>query len=115
MPFSSKAPTSTARAQTSASPRCEAAPTSISRKARTVPAATSSTGCACGISDQIASWLPSRMRVRSAAISSRCLIPAISLPVLNDEGLPLGLQITGFINGDAEMFAAAASIKTLFR
>jgi Asp-tRNA(Asn)/Glu-tRNA(Gln) amidotransferase A subunit family amidase len=42
-------------------------------------------------------------------------IPAISLPVLNDEGLPLGLQITGFINGDAEMFAAAASIKTLFR
>jgi Asp-tRNA(Asn)/Glu-tRNA(Gln) amidotransferase A subunit family amidase len=42
-------------------------------------------------------------------------IPAISLPVLNDEGLPLGLQITGFINGDAEMFAAAASINTLFR
>jgi Asp-tRNA(Asn)/Glu-tRNA(Gln) amidotransferase A subunit family amidase len=42
-------------------------------------------------------------------------IPAISLPVLNDEALPLGLQITGFINGDAEMFAAAASIKTLFR
>jgi Asp-tRNA(Asn)/Glu-tRNA(Gln) amidotransferase A subunit family amidase len=42
-------------------------------------------------------------------------IPAISLPVLNDEGLPLGLQITGFINGDAEMFAAAASIKALFR
>ena len=42
-------------------------------------------------------------------------IPAISLPVLDDEGLPLGLQITGFINGDAEMFAAAASIKTLFR
>jgi len=29
--------------------------------------------------------------------------------------LPLGLQVTGFINGDAEMFAAAASINTLFR
>jgi Asp-tRNA(Asn)/Glu-tRNA(Gln) amidotransferase A subunit family amidase len=42
-------------------------------------------------------------------------IPAISLPVLKDEGLPLGLQVTGFINGDAETFAAAASIKTLFR
>ena len=41
-------------------------------------------------------------------------IPAISLPVLQDEGMPLGLQVTGFINGDAEAFAAAASIKTLF-
>jgi Asp-tRNA(Asn)/Glu-tRNA(Gln) amidotransferase A subunit family amidase len=42
-------------------------------------------------------------------------IPAVSLPVLADEGLPLGLQITGFINSDAETFAAAAAIKTLFR
>jgi Asp-tRNA(Asn)/Glu-tRNA(Gln) amidotransferase A subunit family amidase len=41
-------------------------------------------------------------------------IPAISLPVLQDEGLPLGLQVTGFVNGDAEMFAAAAAIKALF-
>jgi Asp-tRNA(Asn)/Glu-tRNA(Gln) amidotransferase A subunit family amidase len=41
-------------------------------------------------------------------------IPAISLPVLADEGLPLGLQVTGFLNGDAEAFAAAASIKALF-
>jgi Asp-tRNA(Asn)/Glu-tRNA(Gln) amidotransferase A subunit family amidase len=41
-------------------------------------------------------------------------IPAISLPVLADEGLPLGLQVTGFVNGDAEAFAAAASIKPLF-
>ena len=41
-------------------------------------------------------------------------IPAISLPVLQDEGMPLGLQVTGFINRDAEAFAAAASIKTLF-
>jgi Asp-tRNA(Asn)/Glu-tRNA(Gln) amidotransferase A subunit family amidase len=40
-------------------------------------------------------------------------IPAISLPVLADEGLPLGLQVTGFVNGDAEAFAAAASIKAL--
>jgi Asp-tRNA(Asn)/Glu-tRNA(Gln) amidotransferase A subunit family amidase len=42
-------------------------------------------------------------------------IPALSLPVLADDGLPLGLQVTGFTNGDAETFAAAASIRTLFR
>jgi Asp-tRNA(Asn)/Glu-tRNA(Gln) amidotransferase A subunit family amidase len=41
-------------------------------------------------------------------------MPAISLPVLQDEGLPLGLQVTGFVNGDAELFAAAGAIKLLF-
>jgi Asp-tRNA(Asn)/Glu-tRNA(Gln) amidotransferase A subunit family amidase len=41
-------------------------------------------------------------------------IPALSLPVLQDEGLPVGLQVAGFINGDAEAFAAAAAIKALF-
>jgi Asp-tRNA(Asn)/Glu-tRNA(Gln) amidotransferase A subunit family amidase len=41
-------------------------------------------------------------------------IPAISLPVLADEGLPLGLQVTGFVSGDAQTFAAAAAIKALF-
>src|SRR5215468_3483386 len=41
-------------------------------------------------------------------------IPAISLPVLADEGLPLGVQVTGFVNGDAEAFTAAASIRALF-
>jgi Asp-tRNA(Asn)/Glu-tRNA(Gln) amidotransferase A subunit family amidase len=41
-------------------------------------------------------------------------IPAISLPVLADEGLPLGLQVTGFVNGDAQTFAAAGAIKALF-
>jgi Asp-tRNA(Asn)/Glu-tRNA(Gln) amidotransferase A subunit family amidase len=41
-------------------------------------------------------------------------IPAISLPVLQDEGLPLGLQVTGFVNGDAQAFAAAAAVKPLF-
>ena len=41
-------------------------------------------------------------------------IPAISLPVLQDEGLPLGLQVTGFVNRDADAFAAAAAIKALF-
>jgi Asp-tRNA(Asn)/Glu-tRNA(Gln) amidotransferase A subunit family amidase len=41
-------------------------------------------------------------------------IPAISLPVLQDEGLPLGLQVAGFLNGDAQTFAAAAAIEALF-
>ena len=41
-------------------------------------------------------------------------MPAISLPVLQDEGLPLGLQLTGFLNRDAEAFAAAAAVKALF-
>lgn len=41
-------------------------------------------------------------------------IPAISLPVLQDEGLPLGLQISGFADRDAAAFAAAAWIGSLF-
>ncbi|HEY7663958.1 MAG TPA: amidase [Xanthobacteraceae bacterium] len=41
-------------------------------------------------------------------------IPAISLPVLADEGLPLGLQVSGFVDADADAFAAAAAIKALF-
>jgi Asp-tRNA(Asn)/Glu-tRNA(Gln) amidotransferase A subunit family amidase len=34
--------------------------------------------------------------------------PSISLPLLRDEGLPLGLQVVGFADRDAETFAAAA-------
>jgi Asp-tRNA(Asn)/Glu-tRNA(Gln) amidotransferase A subunit family amidase len=41
-------------------------------------------------------------------------IPAVSLPVLHDDGLPLGLQVAGFVHGDAQAFAAAAAIKALF-
>jgi Asp-tRNA(Asn)/Glu-tRNA(Gln) amidotransferase A subunit family amidase len=41
-------------------------------------------------------------------------IPAVSLPVLQDEGLPLGLQVTGFMHGDAQTCAVAAGIETLF-
>jgi Asp-tRNA(Asn)/Glu-tRNA(Gln) amidotransferase A subunit family amidase len=40
-------------------------------------------------------------------------IPAISLPVLADQGLPLGLQVAGFINGDAQAFAAATAVAAL--
>lgn len=35
-------------------------------------------------------------------------VPAISLPVLQDKDLPLGLQVTGFVGGDAATFAVAA-------
>ena len=40
-------------------------------------------------------------------------IPTISLPVLNDGGLPLGLQLMGFADRDAALFAAAAAILPL--
>jgi Asp-tRNA(Asn)/Glu-tRNA(Gln) amidotransferase A subunit family amidase len=33
---------------------------------------------------------------------------------LQDEGLPLGLQVTGFVHGDAAVFAAAGAIQPLF-
>ena len=37
-------------------------------------------------------------------------VPAISLPVLQDEGLPLGLQLLGFTNADAALFSTAGSV-----
>jgi Asp-tRNA(Asn)/Glu-tRNA(Gln) amidotransferase A subunit family amidase len=41
-------------------------------------------------------------------------IPAISLPLLADQGLPLGLQVAGFLNGDAAVSATAAALAALF-
>ncbi len=41
-------------------------------------------------------------------------VPAVSLPALETQGLPLGLQLIGFQNKDAEMFAAAGAILPLF-
>jgi Asp-tRNA(Asn)/Glu-tRNA(Gln) amidotransferase A subunit family amidase len=38
-------------------------------------------------------------------------IPAISLPLFRDEGLPLGLQVAGFADRDAATFATAAWIE----
>ena len=37
-------------------------------------------------------------------------VPALSLPVLNDGGLPLGLQLVGFADRDAALFATAAGV-----
>jgi Asp-tRNA(Asn)/Glu-tRNA(Gln) amidotransferase A subunit family amidase len=40
-------------------------------------------------------------------------IPALALPLLSVDGLPLGLQIAGFAGQDAELFAVAAAIRDL--
>jgi Asp-tRNA(Asn)/Glu-tRNA(Gln) amidotransferase A subunit family amidase len=37
-------------------------------------------------------------------------VPTLSLPVLDDGGLPLGLQVLGFAHRDAALFATAASV-----
>jgi Asp-tRNA(Asn)/Glu-tRNA(Gln) amidotransferase A subunit family amidase len=41
--------------------------------------------------------------------------PGVSLPVLNDNGLPLGLQVLGFPQADASLFAAAGWIDDTLR
>ena len=41
--------------------------------------------------------------------------PGVSLPVLDDDGLPLGLQVLGFPQGDAGVFAVAGWIEDALR
>jgi len=41
-------------------------------------------------------------------------VPAISLPVLQDGGLPLGLQLLGFTNADAALFSTAGGVLAFF-
>jgi Asp-tRNA(Asn)/Glu-tRNA(Gln) amidotransferase A subunit family amidase len=41
-------------------------------------------------------------------------VPAISLPVLQDGGLPLGLQLLGFTNADAALFSTAGGVLAVF-
>jgi Asp-tRNA(Asn)/Glu-tRNA(Gln) amidotransferase A subunit family amidase len=38
-------------------------------------------------------------------------VPAVSLPLLEDEGLPLGLQVLGFAQRDADLIATATAIR----
>jgi Asp-tRNA(Asn)/Glu-tRNA(Gln) amidotransferase A subunit family amidase len=40
-------------------------------------------------------------------------VPALSLPLLETESLPLGLQLLGFHDRDAELFAIAASVREI--
>jgi Asp-tRNA(Asn)/Glu-tRNA(Gln) amidotransferase A subunit family amidase len=42
-------------------------------------------------------------------------IPAVSLPALNDGGLPLGLQLMGFADSDAALFSAAGGVLALLQ
>jgi len=37
-------------------------------------------------------------------------VPALTLPALTESGLPLGLQLVGFADGDAALFAAAGAV-----
>jgi Asp-tRNA(Asn)/Glu-tRNA(Gln) amidotransferase A subunit family amidase len=42
-------------------------------------------------------------------------VPVITLPVLQDEGLPLGLQLLGFADADAALFSTAGGVMALLR
>jgi Asp-tRNA(Asn)/Glu-tRNA(Gln) amidotransferase A subunit family amidase len=42
-------------------------------------------------------------------------VPAISLPVLQDDGLPLGLQLLGFADADAALFSTAGGMLALLQ
>jgi Asp-tRNA(Asn)/Glu-tRNA(Gln) amidotransferase A subunit family amidase len=42
-------------------------------------------------------------------------VPALSLPVLDDGGLPLGLQLLGFSHRDAALFATAGGVQALVK
>jgi Asp-tRNA(Asn)/Glu-tRNA(Gln) amidotransferase A subunit family amidase len=41
-------------------------------------------------------------------------VPSLSLPVFEDDGLPLGLQLVGFTDRDADVFSVARAIMALF-
>ncbi len=45
-----------------------------------------------------------------AAPATMLGVPAISLPVLQDDSLPLGLQLFGFADRDAELYSTAGSV-----
>ena len=45
-----------------------------------------------------------------AAPATMLGVPAISLPVLQDDGLPLGLQLFGFADRDAELYSIAGGV-----
>ena len=41
-------------------------------------------------------------------------VPSLSLPVFEDDGLPLGLQLVSFTERDADVFSVASAIMALF-
>jgi Asp-tRNA(Asn)/Glu-tRNA(Gln) amidotransferase A subunit family amidase len=42
-------------------------------------------------------------------------VPAVSLPLLSAEGLPLGLQVIGYADGDARLFEIATAVRDLLQ
>ena len=38
--------------------------------------------------------------------------PSLTMPVFEDDGMPLGLQLMGFTDQDADLFATAGSIQS---
>jgi Asp-tRNA(Asn)/Glu-tRNA(Gln) amidotransferase A subunit family amidase len=50
-----------------------------------------------------------------AAPGSMLGAPAISLPVLQDDGLPLGLQLLGFADRDADLFSTAGGVLAIVK
>jgi Asp-tRNA(Asn)/Glu-tRNA(Gln) amidotransferase A subunit family amidase len=40
-------------------------------------------------------------------------VPAVSLPIFEVEGLPLGLQVLGFHERDADLFSVAAWLQDI--
>jgi Asp-tRNA(Asn)/Glu-tRNA(Gln) amidotransferase A subunit family amidase len=52
-----------------------------------------------------------RLDRRARLHGAHLAIPSISLPLFRDEGLPLGLQVAGFPDRDADTFATAAWIE----
>ena len=47
-------------------------------------------------------------------VTSLIGMPAVTLPVLQDQGLPLGLQVIGFVDQDATLFAHADALQSIF-
>jgi Asp-tRNA(Asn)/Glu-tRNA(Gln) amidotransferase A subunit family amidase len=41
--------------------------------------------------------------------------PALSLPLLRDESMPLGLQMIGRVDGDADLFGFSAAVSSLLK
>jgi Asp-tRNA(Asn)/Glu-tRNA(Gln) amidotransferase A subunit family amidase len=50
-----------------------------------------------------------------AVASSMLGVPAISLPALEDSGLPLGLQLIGFADADAALFSIAGGVMAVLQ
>jgi Asp-tRNA(Asn)/Glu-tRNA(Gln) amidotransferase A subunit family amidase len=50
-----------------------------------------------------------------AAPASMLGVPAIALPVLQDDGMPLGLQLIGFADRDAALFSIAGGVLAVLK